>query len=142
MNECKSCKAFYKGDICPWCRRPARVENACNCGNDTIHISHPTNNPTQIVNSPQPKIPPVSEYTWVANFFLCLLLGVFGAHRMYVGKEFTGCLYMVTLGFLGIGVIIDLIRILTFTWTDCYGIRIVPRWMSRRRLRKALASAS
>ena len=48
---------------------------------------------------------------WVA-FFLCLLLGEFGAHRFYEGKTGSAILYLFTLGLFGIGAFVDLIRIL------------------------------
>lgn len=48
---------------------------------------------------------------WVA-FFLCLFLGIFGIHRFYLGKVFTGILWMFTLGLGGFGYIIDLLVIL------------------------------
>lgn len=48
---------------------------------------------------------------WVA-FFLCLFLGGFGAHKFYEGKIGMGILYLLTVGLLGIGWIIDLITIL------------------------------
>ena len=41
---------------------------------------------------------------------LCLLLGVFGAHRFYVGEMGKGILYIITLGgFFGLIPLIDLI---------------------------------
>ena len=54
---------------------------------------------------------PGEKNKWVA-FFLCLFLGFLGAHRFYEGKIFTGILYLCTLGLCGIGVIVDLVRIL------------------------------
>lgn len=48
---------------------------------------------------------------WVA-FFLCLLLGVIGAHKFYEGKVGMGILYIFTFGLAGVGVVIDLIAIL------------------------------
>ena len=42
------------------------------------------------------------------SFFLCLFLGWLGVHRYYERKIFTGILYTLTLGVLGIGVVIDL----------------------------------
>lgn len=54
---------------------------------------------------------------WIA-FMLCLLLGRWGIHRLYVGKIGTGLLYMATKGFGYAGVVLDLILILTNSFTD------------------------
>lgn len=48
---------------------------------------------------------------WVA-FFLCLFLGILGAHKFYEGKVGMGILYLFTGGLFVIGVIVDLIAIL------------------------------
>ena len=48
---------------------------------------------------------------WV-SFWLCLLLGVFGAHKFYEGKPMMGILYLRTMGLVFVGVVIDLIAIL------------------------------
>ncbi len=45
---------------------------------------------------------------WVA-FFLCLFLGMFGAHKFYEGKTGMGLLYLFTFGLCGIGWIVDLV---------------------------------
>ena len=57
---------------------------------------------------------------WIA-LVLCLLLGRWGIHRLYVGKIGTGLLYMATKGFGYAGVILDLILILTDSFTDAEG---------------------
>lgn len=41
-------------------------------------------------------------------WLLLTFLGVFGAHRFYLGKWGTGLLYLLTLGLLGIGLLYDL----------------------------------
>jgi len=46
-------------------------------------------------------------------FLLCLFLGVFGVHRFYLGYIGMGVLYLLTGGLCGIGVLVDLILILT-----------------------------
>ena len=43
-----------------------------------------------------------------ASFFLCLFLGVFGAHKFYEGRILFGVLYIFTGGLFGIGIIVDL----------------------------------
>lgn len=46
------------------------------------------------------------------TFILCWLLGVFGVHRFYTGKVWTGILYLLTGGLCGIGVVVDMVMIL------------------------------
>jgi TM2 domain-containing membrane protein YozV len=40
-------------------------------------------------------------------WILLAFLGLFGIHRMYMGKWFTGILYLLTLGLLGFGWLYD-----------------------------------
>lgn len=70
--------------------------------------------PTIIINNVNTNTVIAGRYPknkWVA-FFLCLLFGVFGAHKFYEGKIFMGILYLLTLGLFTIGVVVDLIAIL------------------------------
>lgn len=43
---------------------------------------------------------------------LCLLGGVFGAHKFYEGKILAGILYLITFGLFMVGVIFDLIKLI------------------------------
>ncbi len=58
--------------------------------------------------------PPMEHRTIFAAYVWLLLLGLFGAHRFYLGHTGWGFAYLFTLGFLGIGVLIDLFLIPTY----------------------------
>ncbi|MBA3445139.1 MAG: TM2 domain-containing protein [Gemmatimonadales bacterium] len=58
---------------------------------------------------------------------LASLLGVFGAHRFYVGKTGTGVLMLCSIGGLGIWYLYDLITIVGGAFRDAEG-RLVSRW--------------
>lgn len=45
------------------------------------------------------------DYT--VAWILLTFLGFLGVHRMYMGKWLTGLLYLVTLGFFGLGILYD-----------------------------------
>jgi TM2 domain-containing membrane protein YozV len=57
-------------------------------------------------------------------FLLCFFLGVFGAHRFYVGKIGSAIAMIFTIGGLGIWALIDLILIVTGSFKDSEGVRI------------------
>ena len=48
------------------------------------------------------------DISYNIGWLLLVFLGVFGVHRMYMGKWLTGLLYLCTLGLFGIGYIYDL----------------------------------
>jgi TM2 domain-containing membrane protein YozV len=68
-----------------------------------------------------------SDKLILPTFFLCLLFGIFGAHRFYVGKITTGILQLITLGGLGIWAMIDLVMILCGVFTDSGG-NPITKW--------------
>lgn len=65
-----------------------------------------------------------SGKSFVATLVLCILLGEFGIHRFYVGKIGTGILMLLTLGGLGIWVLIDVIMIAVQRFKDSNGLPI------------------
>lgn len=62
-----------------------------------------------------------SSKSFLITSILCLSLGIFGIHRLYVGKYISGILMMLTLGGLGIWIVLDLISIVTGNFTDNKG---------------------
>ena len=102
--------ALPKAKVCFSCRDVIPVEAAVcpRCG------------------TPQPAVLSVSrtDKRILPAFLLCFLLGVFGAHRFYVGKVGTGILELVTIGGFGIWWLVDIILILTGSFTDGQGQKI------------------
>ncbi len=77
---------------------------------------------TENVNSAQ-----ISPKSRLVAALLCGLVGIFGAHRFYVGKIGTGILMVFTLGGLSIWTLVDLILILCGVFKDKEGRRVF-RW--------------
>jgi TM2 domain-containing membrane protein YozV/ribosomal protein L40E len=95
---CSSCGAVIKkeAEICPKCGvRPKKAQGT--------------------------SLDEISESKWLTALLLNLFLGIFGAHRFYVGKIGTGILMLLTLGGLGIWEIIDFIMIITGKFRDKHG---------------------
>lgn len=69
----------------------------------------------------------VSDKSRAVSLALCIPLGVFGAHRFYVGKIGTGLLMLCTLGGLGLWYLYDLITIASGEFRDGEG-RKVALW--------------
>ncbi len=67
----------------------------------------------KVEKRPSPKSPAFA-------LLLCLfnLAGLAGLHRFYVGRWFSGILYLFTFGFFGLGSLFDLFMILTGSFCD------------------------
>lgn len=70
--------------------------------------------------------PPSDKSRGIA-FILAMVLGVFGAHRFYVGKIGSGIGMVCTLGGLGIWYLYDVIMVASGQFTDVDGRRLT-RW--------------
>ena len=65
-----------------------------------------------------------SEKSRLGALLFCLLLGPFGAHRFYVGKIGTAICMILTLGGLGMWVVVDFIMIVIGSFRDKQGHRV------------------
>jgi TM2 domain-containing membrane protein YozV len=66
----------------------------------------------------------VSDKKRLVALLLCFFLGGLGIHRFYVGKVGTGIIWLVTLGILGIGALVDFIFIIVGSFTDKEGKKL------------------
>lgn len=117
---------------CKNCGKPIddNASFCSSCGTRTDGYQ-PVQQPTQ-----QPVVNVVNNNTNVNNlgyrfkrkwtaFWLCLLFGYLGIHRFYVGKTFTGIIWLFTMGLFGIGWILDLLVILFGGFKDTAGQRLI-----------------
>ena len=90
-----------KAEICPKCgvRQPIILENT---------------------PAPQPLVP-VKENRYLISILLYWFLGVFGAHRFYLGHTGTGVAMLLTFGGCGVWALVDLIVIAMGNFRDAEG---------------------
>ena len=79
-----------------------------------------------------PAISTQSPKNWGVTLFLCLFLGVFGAHRFYTGHILIGLVQLFTLGMAGIWTFIDFVMILTGAYRDKRGLPLSGSHLSKR----------
>lgn len=82
-----------------------------------------------------------SKKDWLTTLLLCIFTGGLGIHRFYVGKIGTGILWLLTGGCFVIGVIIDLILIVSGGFTDINGNIITNERESTPRNTQVMSSA-
>lgn len=113
---CKHCGAqiAYDAVICTACGRQVEEIEAKGASQPVIEINNSNANVNQNTNT-NVNANAVGRRLcnkWV-SLCLCIFLGYFGAHKFYEGKGGMGIVYLFTLGFFGIGVLIDIFSILS-----------------------------
>lgn len=125
---CKHCGELIDNDcvVCPKCGKQVETLNTNTASQPNIIINNANNNTNtnQQMGNAMYGISPKSR---LLSLIFCIFLGVLGVHRFYVGKIGTGILYLLTVGFFGIGVFIDFILILCGAFRDSYGMQI-KKW--------------
>ncbi len=106
MMYCTACgkQIHESASTCPGCGAPQQVRT-----------------PAPVMAAPPP---PATDRRILPAALLCFLLGVFGAHRFYVGKTGTAILMLFTIGGLGIWTLVDFILIVTGSFKDANGVRL------------------
>lgn len=78
------------------------------------------------------KTPVFSDKNIIAAALFCFFLGFLGVHRFYVGKIGTGVLMILTLGGLGIWLIIDFVMIIIGEFGDAGGKKLKWSTLSQK----------
>lgn len=115
MKRCKSCAELIKDTdtICKHCGREVNISKAKDISSSAEETKYQEKNNYYNVNMGREDI--LKEMglkrgpykKWI-TLLLTIFLGIFGVHKFYEGKYFVGLLYLLTFGFVGIGVIRDI----------------------------------
>lgn len=124
--KCPVCGAPLEGEVCTYCGH--RLKTSTN--NSTVQSQNANNISfvTNVVNNNSQNISNqvinVSKKNKITALILCVLFGLFGVHRFYVGKIGTGLLYLCTGGLFLIGCVVDIILIITGKFKDKFGLEL------------------
>ena len=109
---CKECgqRIAKKAVICPLCGCQVEETKTETAPQIVINNSNQNQNTNNNVNAGIP-LGARLRRKWV-SFFLCLLLGFFGAHKFYEGRIGSGLLYACTFGLFFFGWFADTVSLL------------------------------
>jgi len=69
----------------------------------------------------------IESKDWLTTLLFCIFLGALGVHRFYTGHIVIGVIQLLTFGGCGIWVLIDLIMIITDSYTDANSYHLVRK---------------
>ncbi|OGN95182.1 MAG: hypothetical protein A2Z75_02225 [Chloroflexi bacterium RBG_13_50_10] len=125
---CRNCASAVAEQAvsCPKCGTPPLSgKTYCwNCGKSTSQDAQFCRHCGTALTNIQPDMSPKSRLT---TTLLAYFLGVFGAHRFYLGKIGTGLAMLFTLGGLGIWALIDFIMAIAGLMKDSQG-KPIKNW--------------
>lgn len=122
LTKCPMCGAPMKKNVCEYCGYEKILEQNSSGPKSSQPIIQPQVIITQQIVSPPDITSAVSNKSKSVALLLCIFLGLFGAHRFYVGKIGSGFLYLLTGGLCGFGWIIDLLIIIFGIFKDQSGL--------------------
>ena len=129
MKSCKRCGTMHNSSACPNCgyiedsyEEPIeRVEGEVIMDGRYANYGRGQQRREIIQSRPRGYMVRYQPRNKAASMLMCLFGGWFGLHKFYEGKIGTGILYAMTGGLFGIGIIVDLVRMITNTYTDANG---------------------
>lgn len=113
MKFCSHCgeKILEAAVVCPHCGCQVKEVKQAEQPSIVINNANTNSNVNTNTNINPGMFGVRAKNKWV-SFFLCLFLGLFGAHKFYEGKVGMGILYLFTAGLFSIGWFIDCIVLL------------------------------
>ena len=117
--KCACCGAEVTGRFCEYCGTEAKRDDMPGVNNGNAQANNQSVYRSATVASGSTEV--TSSRNKVVMIILWFFLGVIGAHHFYAGRIGMGLLYLFTGGLCGIGLLVDLILILTGNYRDCEG---------------------
>lgn len=122
--KCPNCGAPRKADDC--CCAYCKVAfDAAHAGRQEVHIHYhqERSQEKQVhVEHIYTAVEKRSSRSRLAALLLCFFLGLFGAHKFYLGRFGLGLVYLLTQGLFGVGWLIDMIVLLAGHPRDKQGL--------------------
>lgn len=108
MSTCSYTGCLNKPQVRGLCRRHWEQERPLLPPDRHAHAT-----PAQAVTPQTPTVATTGRQprSLLVAYLLAIFTGLLGGHCFYLGQHVKGVLYLVTLGFFGIGVVIDLVTL-------------------------------